>query len=122
MLVLKLAFPPSIALTTLSAIAPDSGGVIGQPEASPQDPLTQKWDTLKKHLDKRGIQLGIRYDGDIFGNSSGGLRQGATYLGDLNLQLTLDAQRLTGWPRATVFLYGIGIHGGRPSNFVGDAQ
>jgi porin len=84
--------------------------------------LTGMWDTLQKRLDNRGIQFGVRYDGEIVSNTSGGLRRGSTYLGNLNLQLTLDAQRLVGWPGATVFLYGLGIHGGRPSTFVGDAQ
>src|SRR2546427_5351408 len=107
---------------SVSATAPASGGVSGQPQASPWDPLTQRWDKLQKKIDNRGIQLGVRYDGEIFTNSSGGLRRGATYLGNLNLQLTLDAQRLVGWPGATVFLYGLGIHGGHPSTFVGDAQ
>jgi porin len=107
---------------SVSAAAPASGGVSGQAQASPWDPLTQSWDKLQKQLDNRGIQLGIRYDGEVFANSSGGLRRGATYLGNLNLQLTLDAQRLIGWPGATVFLYGLGIHGGHPSSFVGDAQ
>ena len=69
-----------------------------------------------------GIQFGIRYDGEMFINASGGLRRGTTYLGNLNLQLTVDAQRLVGWPGATLFLYGLGIHGGHPSTFVGDAQ
>src|SRR5438128_1291691 len=67
--------------------------------------------------------FGIRYDGEGFANTSGGLRRGGNYLGNLNLQLTVDAQRLMGWPGATVFLYGLGIHGGHPSgDFVGDAQ
>jgi porin len=107
---------------SVSATAPASGGVSGQPQASPWDSLTQSWDTLQKQLDNRGIQLGIRYDGEIFTNTSGGLRRGVTYLGNLNLQLTLDTQRLVGWPGATVFLYGLGIHGGHPSSFAGDAQ
>jgi len=53
---------------------------------------------------------------------SGGLRRGATYLANFNLQLTVDAQRLVGWPGVTFFVYGLGIYGGRPSTFVGDAQ
>jgi porin len=107
---------------SVSGTAPISDGVSGQLQALPWDPLTQKWDALQKQLDNRGIKLGIRYDGEIFTNPSGGLRQGATYLGNLNLQLNLDPQRLFGWPGATVFLYGLGIHGGQPSSFVGDAQ
>jgi porin len=94
-----------------------------QAQSAPWDRYLQPWDKLQKQLDDRGIQLGIRYDGAGFANTTGGLRRGATYLGNLNLQLTADAERLAGWPGATVFVYGLGIHGGRPSHrFVGDAQ
>ena len=57
-----------------------------------------------------------------FSDLSGGRQQGTTYLDNVNLQLTLDAQRLMGWPGATVFVYGLGLHGGHPSAFIGDAQ
>ena len=80
------------------------------------------WDKVQKHLANGGMQLGIRYDGDVFLDLSGGRRRGVTYHDTVNLQLTLDAQRLIGWPGATVFVYGLGIHGGHPSTFVGDAQ
>jgi len=96
------------------------GGAYAQ--ALPSDAPTHGWDKLQKQLDNRGIQLGVRYDGGIFGDLSGGLRQGTTYAGNLNLQVILDAQRLFDWPGVTVFLYGLGIHGGLPSSFVGDAQ
>jgi len=102
--------------------APASGAASGQPRASLWDPLNQAWDSLQKQLDNHGIQLGLRYDGEIFTDMSGGLRRGATYLGNVNLQFTVDAQRLMGWSGATVFLYGLGIHGGYPSTFAGDAQ
>jgi carbohydrate-selective porin OprB len=105
-----------------SDTTPASSAASGQPRMSLWDPSTQAWDSLQKQLDKRGIRLGIRYGGEIFSDMSGGLRRGATYLGNVNLQLTLDAQRLIGWPGATVFLYGLGIHGEHPSTFVGDAQ
>ncbi|TMB63403.1 MAG: hypothetical protein E6J51_10740 [Chloroflexi bacterium] len=64
----------------------------------------------------------MRYDGEGFSDLSGGQRRGATYLGNVNLELTLDAQRLIGWSGLTVFLYGLGIHGGHPSTLAGDAQ
>jgi porin len=85
--------------------------------ASPSAP-----DSLRKRLEKRGIGFGLRYGGEAFSEVSGGLRRGTTYLGNANLQLTLDAQRLIGWPGLTLFLYELGIHGGRPSTFAGDAQ
>jgi porin len=79
-------------------------------------------ESLAERLGRRGIRFGIRYDGELFDELSGGLRRGATYLGNANLQLALDAQGLMGWPSMTIFLYGLGIHGGHPSAFAGDAQ
>lgn len=99
-----------------TASATSSGGL------SPLSRLTETWDGLHKRLDDAGIQFGIRYDGEVFSNTVGGARRGSGYLGNLNLQLTFDAERLVGWPGATVFLYGLGTHGGHPSAYVGDAQ
>lgn len=73
-------------------------------------------------LAERGVRPALIYDAESFANMAGGARRGATYLDNLNLQLTLDMRRLVGWPGATVFLYGLGIHGGQPSQFAGDAQ
>jgi porin len=105
-----------------SGIVPDPSGTSVQPQTSPFRQLSEIWDRLRTQLSDRGVQFGIRYDGEGFANISGGLRRGGNYLGNLNLQLTLDAEALVGWTGATVFLYGLGIHGAQPSNFVGDAQ
>jgi hypothetical protein len=75
---------------SVSAAGPASDGVSGHRDTLPWDPLTQKWDALQKQVENRGIDLDIRYDGEFFTNF-GGLRQGATYLGNFNLQLKLDA-------------------------------
>ncbi len=77
---------------------------------------------LRDALVDRGLRLSFVYDGEAFADFSGGLRRGATYHDFLNVQLTVDAHRLFGWPGATVFLYGLGTHGGKPSRFAGDAQ
>jgi porin len=108
---------------TDSGAAPLPNRTSAQPQTSPWNQLSEAWDRLRNQLSNYGVEFGIRYDGEGFADMSGGLRRGGTYLGNLNLQLTLDAQRLVGWPDATVFLYGLGIHGGHPSgHFVGDAQ
>ncbi len=73
-------------------------------------------------LAERGVRPALIYDAEVFADVAGGARRGATYLDNLSLQLTFDTRRLVGWPGATVFLYGLGIHGGRPSQFAGDAQ
>ena len=73
-------------------------------------------------LAEHGVRPALIYDAEGFADLSGGARRGATYLGNLNLLLSLDMERLAGWSGATVFLDGLAIHGGQPSRFAGDAQ
>ena len=73
-------------------------------------------------LAEHGVRPALVYDAEGFADLSGGARRGATYLGNLNLLLTLDMERLVGWRGATVFVDGLSIHGGQPSRFAGDAQ
>jgi porin len=70
----------------------------------------------------RSVQPALIYEAEGVADVAGGARRGATYLGNLNLQLTFDLARLAGWRDTTVFLSGLGIHGGHPSEFAGDAQ
>ena len=105
-----------------SGTAPDPSASTAQSQASPSSQLSEAWDSLRNQLSNRGVQFAIRYDGEGFVDLSGGLRRGATYLANVNLQLTVDAQRLIGWPGATAFVYGLGVYGGQSSTFVGDAQ
>lgn len=64
---------------------------------------------------------GVVYDGTVLNDLRGGVRRGTTYVGNLHLQLT--ATGVPGrWEGTTVFLDVLNIHGGRPSQRVGDAQ
>jgi porin len=73
-------------------------------------------------LAEHGVRPALIYDAEGFADLSGGARRGATYLGNLNLLLTLDMERLVIWRGATAFVDGLAIHGGQPSRFAGDAQ
>lgn len=78
--------------------------------------------TVHASLEKHGVHPAIIYDAEGSANVSGGERRGGNYLGNLHLQLTIDMDRLVGWSGATLFLDGLGIHGGQPSDLAGDAQ
>jgi porin len=80
------------------------------------------WDALRRDAAAGGVALSVVYDGEGLVNASGGARRGAAYVGTLHLQLTVNADRLLGWRGLTLFLNGLGTHGGHPSDFVGDAQ
>ena len=69
-----------------------------------------------------GTTHALVYNGAGFTNLGGGARNGSTYTGSLNLQLTVDGGSLLGWKDTLLYLDGLWIHGGQPSNFIGDAQ
>lgn len=105
----------SLGVTALLA-----GTVRAQDEGacSPAGEGRSVYQTLAEHA----VRPAITYDAEGFADLSGGARRGATALGNLNLLLTLDMERLVSWRGATLFLDGLAIHGGRPSAFAGDAQ
>jgi porin len=70
----------------------------------------------------RGITPALVYNGTVFTNLGGGARAGSTYTGNLSLQLTVDGGSLLGWKDTVFYVSGLWIHGGQPSNFIGDAQ
>jgi porin len=84
--------------------------------------LAQVFADEKANLIRHGITPTLLYDADIASNLSGGARRGSTYSGALHFQLLLDGGRLVDWPRATLYADVLDIHGGQPSNLVGDAQ
>jgi porin len=61
------------------------------------------------------------YDGSALANLRGGARTGSTYGGDLHLKLMARGDGI-GWPGTSAFVDVLTIHGGRPSQLVGDAQ
>jgi len=60
------------------------------------------YQTLAEH----GLRPALIYDAEGFADIAGGARRGATYLDNLNLQLTFDMRRLVGWPARRCFSTG----------------
>jgi len=69
-----------------------------------------------------GVLVDVAYTSESLSNVRGGVRTGTTYLGNLDLTAQLHLGELVGWRGTTLFLYGLGNHGGTPSADVGDAQ
>lgn len=102
----------------VAALLSGATGASGQGAGGPASGVPPAYQALAEH----GVHPALVYDGEGFAELAGGARRGATYLGNLNLLLTLDLERLAGWRGATVFLDGLSVHGGRPSGYTGDAQ
>ncbi len=70
-----------------------------------------------------GVAFGLLYRADVMSNVSGGLKQGTTVLGNLDVKLDFDLNTMMGWDGVTIGLHGIASHGGKPNaNYVGSSQ
>lgn len=88
-----------------------------------QTGLTGAWGGRRVNLEEKGLLFEGTYTGDFMANLSGGLKQKSAYVGDMDLELTVDAEKLIGWKGTTFYFYGFGNNGGAPStDNVGDWQ
>jgi porin len=58
-------------------------------------------DNARAALAKKGIQFQLIYFGELLGNPTGGVRQGAIYDGRLGFLVDADLEKLLGWNAAT---------------------
>ncbi len=66
---------------------------------------------LPNPLQKYGVKFAATYIGEVLGNASGGLKQGAIYEGRLNLAVDVDLQKLVGIDKLTFHANMFQIHG-----------
>jgi porin len=67
---------------------------------------------LPNPLQRYGVKFAATYIGEVLGNVSGGLKQGAIYEGRLNLAVDVDLQKLVGIDKLTFHANMFQIHGG----------
>ena len=70
----------------------------------------------------RPVFTTFSYSGELVQNAGGGARPGGVFAGVAGVQIALRLRRLVGWHGASLFLFGLGTHGGSPSERVGDVQ
>jgi porin len=87
-------------------------------EDQPSDPDTGESTVAERTLgllpnpyQRLGIKFAATYIGEVLGNASGGLEQGATFEGRLNLAVDLDFDKLAGWKGLTAHANIFVIHG-----------
>ena len=87
-----------------------------------QDLLTGDWSGFRKTMGDDGVKLSPTYIGEVFGNPSGGARQGTIYDGLLNVALDLDLGRMNeALADTTIHVNALEIHGNSLSaKYVGD--
>ncbi len=84
--------------------------------------LTGDWNGARTRLADQGLELNFIYKFEYNETLAGGLNRGAKTLGNFDARAALDLEKLAGLKGASVFLYGLGNHGGDPSKNIGDNQ
>src|ERR1700710_1995037 len=107
--VLACAF---VGLSSIAAISQESN------EDQPPDPDTGESTVAERTLgllpnpyERLGIKFAATYIGEVLGNATGGLEQGATFEGRLNLAIELDFDKLAGRKGLTAHANIFVIHG-----------
>lgn len=80
------------------------------------DYATGDWLGVREPLQDHGVELFGSYTAEVWGNLSGGERRSAVYTGLLEFGVTLDLEKLVGWPGATVHNSWLWLHGQGPSD------
>jgi porin len=126
-LVLSSAIASLVLAPSVHAQAePNPAAEQGAPGAPDPTAPHQGTATPAATADKRqppAVDLSVLYTAEFWGNTRGGIRRGTRYLDNLDVTLTIDAERARGWRGATLFVYGLYNNGHAFSgNLVGDAQ
>lgn len=73
--------------------------------------------------DEPAVSVDALYVGDVWRNTTGGLRTGSAYLGNANLSVTVDGERALSFEGTSFYIDAQSMHGqGVSSRLVGDAQ
>lgn len=75
--------------------------------------------------EQKSLNFSAVYKGDVVSNMDGGLKKKTVYIGNLDLKLDVNLEKIAGAKGLRAFFYGIGDHGadrdGGPSTYVGNA-
>lgn len=85
-------------------------------ETAPEKLLSEQGPTLK------GMTPELVYTGAFWSGMSGVYDGEASYVGNLDLALTLSGDELYGVPGNKIYLYLLNNHGGKPNNIIGSGQ
>jgi porin len=66
--------------------------------------LSGDWGGARQRLFDAGVQVDLVYTADYLRNNSGGLRRGGGYMGNINLAIGLDGEKLLGWRGGSAYL------------------
>ncbi len=83
--------------------------------------LLGNWGGIKDNFEKAGVTLDLAYKVDYVSNTGGGIKQDSAIIGNLDVQGTLDLDKIAHIPGLSINLYALGTHGDDATEFVGDS-
>jgi len=92
------------------------------PEIQSPKKLTGNWNGVRTALVSNGINLETVYTGEFVSNLQGGIGKGSEYLDVIDFIVDIDFEELISWKGANFHTDILGIHGGNPSDYIGDFQ
>jgi porin len=91
------------------------------PIESGEEGLSGNWGGLRTTLKDKGIDLQIKFKGDLVSNLSGGLERKTDALSNLDITADVDLDNIIGVPGLSLFVYGLGDGGANPTEYIGDS-
>lgn len=92
---------------TTAAPAAAEQGVPGSPDQTAPHQGTAPPAAVEAKKRPPAVDLTVLYTAEFWRNQSGGIHRGYRYLDNLDVTLTVDADRALGWHGATLFVYGL---------------
>ncbi|HTW72404.1 MAG TPA: carbohydrate porin [Acetobacteraceae bacterium] len=110
------AGPPTIQVPTEESLQPGQQPAAAGPfgflnTIDRSNYLLGDWWGIRPALSQYGISIAIQETSEVFGNVTGGVKQGAAYDGLTQMALQLDTQRAFGWYGGTFNASALQIHG-----------
>lgn len=103
-------------LSLISGIALKSTAYATEVSTDPyEDNLLAHWGGLRDRLSDAGVDVTVEYKTDVWSNLSGGIKQGNSYLDNLDIKVALDGNKLFGITGNRSLVYFLNNDGSHPN-------
>ncbi len=90
------------------------------PPPPPNEHLLGDWGGLRTRLENVGISLSLDWTSEVAGNVTGGVKQGATYAGQVGFEADVDWEKLVGVPGLSTHAVIVNRQGSNDGTLFGD--
>ena len=120
---LWLATPAARAQNVNSGVSIGPSQALSPPSAPPApttEHLITQLDPLRQQLANYGVTVLLDWTSEVLGNPTGGVKQGATYAGQVGFEVDVDWDKLAGIPGLTTHTVIVNRQGSNDGTLAGD--